>query len=116
MDTAIRAFVAALFGLAIGSFLTVVIDRVPKGESVARPRSRCPGCGTQIASRDNIPVVSYLILHGRCRTCGIRIPVRYPLVELASGVAFAAAGLCLAAGFLRVVRLAFAFSSRTRSS
>ena len=107
MDTAIRAFVAALFGLAIGSFLTVVIDRVPKGESVARPRSRCPGCGTQIASRDNIPVVSYLILHGRCRTCGIRIPVRYPLVEIATAVAFAATAAVWSSIYVAVLLCAF---------
>src|SRR4051794_18602187 len=58
-----------VFGLVVGSFLNVVIYRVPRKESVVRPRSRCPGCGTQLAERDNIPVVSWLVLRGRCRTC-----------------------------------------------
>src|SRR5204863_6191945 len=83
---AMTAFVVAccaLLGLAIGSFLNVVIYRVPRKESVVRPRSHCPGCGTEIAERDNIPVVSWLLLRGRCRTCEMRISFRYPAVELA---------------------------------
>ena len=80
----------AVAGLAVGSFLNVVIHRVPRKESVVRPRSRCPQCGTQIAERDNIPVVSWLALRGRCRSCHARIPVRYPLVEGATAVLFAA--------------------------
>jgi leader peptidase (prepilin peptidase) / N-methyltransferase len=81
-DAWLRALVALPFGLAIGSFMTVVIDRVPKGESVVAPRSRCPACGAEIATRDNVPVVSWLLLHGRCRSCGAPISVEYPLTEL----------------------------------
>jgi leader peptidase (prepilin peptidase) / N-methyltransferase len=80
----------ALFGLIIGSFLNVVIWRVPRGESVVRPPSHCPGCNTEIAPRDNIPVVSWLLLRGRCRHCGTRISARYPLVELATAALFTA--------------------------
>jgi len=83
----------ALLGLLIGSFLNVVIVRVPERQSVVTPRSRCPGCGTQLAERDNVPVLSWLLLRGRCRTCAMRIPARYPLVELATGALFAAAAL-----------------------
>src|SRR4051794_41851136 len=77
-------------GLMVGSFLNVVIYRVPRKESVVKPRSRCPGCGTQLSSIDNIPVVSWLVLRGKCRTCGTPISVRYPLVELATAALFAA--------------------------
>jgi leader peptidase (prepilin peptidase)/N-methyltransferase len=77
-------------GLLIGSFLNVVIYRVPRGESVVRPRSRCPGCGQEISPRDNIPVVSWLLLRGRCRACGEPISARYPLVELLTGLLFVA--------------------------
>ena len=87
------AVVVGILGLAVGSFLNVVIHRVPKKESVVRPRSRCPGCGTQLAERDNIPVVSWLLLRGRCRTCGAPISIRYPMVELGTGALFAAAAL-----------------------
>ena len=78
-----------LFGLAVGSFLNVVIYRVPRKESIVSPPSACPGCGTPIAPRDNIPVVSWLLLRGRCRHCGERISAQYPLVELATAVLFA---------------------------
>jgi leader peptidase (prepilin peptidase)/N-methyltransferase len=81
---------AGAFGLAIGSFVNVVIHRVPLGESIMRPRSRCPACRTQIAARDNVPLLSYLFLRGRCRHCGVRISPRYPLIELACGLAFVA--------------------------
>jgi leader peptidase (prepilin peptidase)/N-methyltransferase len=81
-DVWLRAAIALPLGLVVGSFMTVVAARVPAGESVVRPRSRCPSCGTQIQSRDNIPVVSWLLLRGRCRSCGARIPARYPLLEL----------------------------------
>src|SRR5437899_984383 len=76
-------------GLLIGSFLNVVIYRVPQGQSVVRPRSHCPGCNTQIAWYDDIPVVSWLVLHGRCRTCHEPISLRYPAVELLTAVVFA---------------------------
>jgi leader peptidase (prepilin peptidase)/N-methyltransferase len=79
-----------LLGLLIGSFLNVVIHRVPLGESVVRPRSRCPQCGAELKERDNIPVLSWLLLRGRCRSCQAPISPRYPLVELGTGLLFAA--------------------------
>lgn len=79
----------AVLGLAIGSFLNVVIHRVPAGRSVVSPPSACPGCGSEIAWYDNVPVLSWLLLRGRCRTCSMRIPARYPLVELAGAGFFA---------------------------
>jgi len=78
-----------IFGLVIGSFLNVCIHRLPSSQSIVHPRSRCPQCGHLIRVYDNIPVLSYLILRGRCRDCGARISLRYPVVELLSG-AFAA--------------------------
>jgi len=78
-----------LFGLVFGSFLNVVIYRVPRGESIVAPRSRCPGCGTTLRALDNIPVLSYAVLRGRCRTCRAPISVQYPLVELATAGLFA---------------------------
>jgi leader peptidase (prepilin peptidase)/N-methyltransferase len=78
-----------LLGLIIGSFLNVVIWRVPRGESVVRPPSHCPKCENPIAPRDNIPVVSWLLLRGRCRQCGNPISVRYPLVEVLTAALFA---------------------------
>ena len=80
----------AVLGLCVGSFLNVVVYRVPRNLSVVRPRSACPGCQTPIADRDNIPVLSWLLLRGRCRTCATRISARYPSVELAGGALFAA--------------------------
>jgi leader peptidase (prepilin peptidase)/N-methyltransferase len=97
MTAVLLPAVAAVFGLVVGSFLNVVIHRVPQRLSVASPRSACPGCGTTLAERDNIPVVSWLVLRGRCRTCGMRISPRYPLVELASAGLFAAAAIRLGA-------------------
>ncbi len=79
----------ALFGLAVGSFLNVVIYRVPRGESIVSPRSACPACGTPIRETDNIPVVSWVLLRGRCRQCQASISPRYPLVELACAGLFA---------------------------
>jgi leader peptidase (prepilin peptidase) / N-methyltransferase len=81
-DAWIRAIVALPFGLGVGSFMTVAVYRLPRGESVIRPRSRCPGCGAEIGARDNVPVLSWLLLRGRCRRCGERISVEYPLLEL----------------------------------
>ena len=78
---------AGALGLALGSFLNVVVYRVPAGMSVVRPRSSCPGCGHEIAARDNIPLVSWLLLRGRCRSCRSSISARYPLVELAGALA-----------------------------
>jgi leader peptidase (prepilin peptidase)/N-methyltransferase len=81
-----------IFGLVIGSFLNVCIHRLPASQSIVHPRSRCPQCGHLIRVYDNIPVLSYLLLRGRCRDCGARISLRYPVVELLSG-AFAAMAL-----------------------
>jgi leader peptidase (prepilin peptidase)/N-methyltransferase len=81
-DAWIRAIVALPFGLGVGSFMTVAVYRLPRGESVIRPRSRCPACGAEIGARDNVPVLSWLLLRGRCRRCGERISVEYPLLEL----------------------------------
>ncbi|MFC5382377.1 prepilin peptidase [Aquipuribacter nitratireducens] len=78
-----------LVGLAIGSFLNVVVHRVPAGRSVVHPPSACPRCGNRIRPRDNVPVLGWLLLRGRCRDCGEPISPRYPLVELGTGVAFA---------------------------
>jgi leader peptidase (prepilin peptidase) / N-methyltransferase len=72
---------AAVMGAIFGSFLNVVAYRLPRGESLSRPRSRCPSCDTPIRPYDNVPVLSWLLLRGRCRACGVRISARYPLVE-----------------------------------
>jgi leader peptidase (prepilin peptidase)/N-methyltransferase len=100
----LRAVLAAwsvLAGASVGSFLNVVIARLPAGESIVRPRSRCPRCATLIAWYDNVPVLSWLLLRARCRACGARIAARYPLVELmgagAGWLAFARHGLSGAA-------------------
>jgi leader peptidase (prepilin peptidase) / N-methyltransferase len=85
--------IALVLGLAFGSFMTVAIHRVPAGESLIRPRSRCPDCGAPIRIADNVPVISWLMLRGRCRACGVRISPVYPLTELASGVLFVAVAL-----------------------
>jgi leader peptidase (prepilin peptidase) / N-methyltransferase len=77
-----------VLGLVFGSFGNVVIHRVPAGESVVSPPSACPTCGTQIRPLDNVPVLSWLLLRGRCRSCGATISARYPLVELACGLLF----------------------------
>jgi len=79
----------AVLGLAVGSFLNVVIYRVPRNESVVSPRSSCPSCGAAIRGRDNIPVLSWLLLRGHCRDCGAPISAEYPLVELACAALFA---------------------------
>lgn len=84
---------AALLGLLIGSFLNVVVWRVPRGESVVSPPSACPSCGTPIRPRDNLPVLGWLLLRGRCRDCGEPIRARYPLVEAGTALTFAAVGL-----------------------
>jgi leader peptidase (prepilin peptidase) / N-methyltransferase len=91
------ALITLLPGLAIGSFLNVVTSRLPAGRSVVHPPSACPSCEEQIAPRDNIPVLSYLLLRGRCRNCGTRIGWQYPAVELLTALLFA--GCVLAFGF-----------------
>ncbi|GAB6986434.1 prepilin peptidase [Nocardioides pyridinolyticus] len=80
---------AGVLGLLVGSFLNVVIHRVPAGLSVVSPGSACPACAHPIRARDNVPVVSWLALGGRCRDCAVSIPARYPLVELGTGLLFA---------------------------
>jgi leader peptidase (prepilin peptidase)/N-methyltransferase len=93
--TILVVVLAFIGGAAIGSFLNVVITRVPKHESVVRPASHCPSCGTPVAPRDNIPIVSWLVLRGRCRACGWRIPARYWFVEVACALIAAAIALVL---------------------
>ena len=110
-DPVVFALVAGLFGLMIGSFLNVVIHRLPiimerdwaaqcaefKGEappvfeplSLARPRSRCPQCGHSISALENIPIISWMLLRGRCKGCAAPIPIRYPLIEATTGLLFA---------------------------
>ena len=85
------AIVLFLVGLAVGSFMTVVASRVPVGESIVKPRSRCPACHVEIANRDNVPVLGWVLLRGRCRNCGARISARYPLLELSTAVLFVGA-------------------------
>jgi leader peptidase (prepilin peptidase) / N-methyltransferase len=82
---------SGLLGLIVGSFLNVVIHRVPLHQSVVWPASRCPACGEPIRPIDNVPILSYLLLQGRCRSCKARISARYPLVEALTGALFAAA-------------------------
>jgi leader peptidase (prepilin peptidase)/N-methyltransferase len=81
---------AALFGLLVGSFVNVLIHRLPKEESIVRPGSRCPSCGAPVRALDNVPVLSWLLLRGRCRACRAPISVRYPIVELSNGFLWAA--------------------------
>jgi leader peptidase (prepilin peptidase) / N-methyltransferase len=83
--------VSGLLGLIAGSFLNVVIHRVPLRQSVVWPASRCPACGEPIEPRDNVPLLSYVLLRGRCRNCKARISARYPLVEALTGILFAGA-------------------------
>jgi leader peptidase (prepilin peptidase)/N-methyltransferase len=103
--------VAALAGLLIGSFLNVVAWRLPRGESLVHPGSACPACGTPVKPYDNVPVLSWLLLRGRCRRCEARISARYPLVELATAVLYVAVvvgregALDIALGLLLVTAL-----------
>src|SRR5687767_15821380 len=87
---AVGYVIAGVFGAIIGSFLNVVIHRVPLEESIVFPNSRCPSCSAVIAFYDNVPVLSYLLLGGRCRGCKQRISPRYPAVELMTALLFAA--------------------------
>jgi leader peptidase (prepilin peptidase)/N-methyltransferase len=92
---AAAASFAFLGGMVAGSFISVVAHRLPRGLSIVGPRSRCPSCGAQIAAYDNVPVISWLLLRGRCRRCRDRISPRYPAVELGLGAAFLATVLVL---------------------
>lgn len=93
MSNAVLLPMLAVIGLVIGSFVNVVIVRVPSGESIVRPPSKCPRCEAEIRPRDNIPVLSWLLLKGRCRSCAEPIPAGYPLVELGNAVLWVLAGM-----------------------
>jgi leader peptidase (prepilin peptidase)/N-methyltransferase len=96
MSPLVVAAPAGLLGLVAGSFANVVIHRVPRRESLVRPGSRCPACGTPVAWRDNVPLLGWLLLRGRCRSCRALISIRYPLVELAMGLLWFVVALRLA--------------------
>ena len=89
------AAIAFVAGAVIGSLITVIAHRVPRGEGFVTGRSRCPGCGAQIAAYDNVPIVSWLLLRGRCRHCGAPISARYPLTEAGLGALWAGTVLAL---------------------
>ena len=105
----ILALAVFLFGLAFGSFLNVVIYRLPRGKSVVTPRSACPGCGKPIAAYDNVPVVSWLVLRGRCRHCKTPISPRYLMVELLNGLLFLAMYLAFGPALATIKFCIFAF-------
>ena len=109
IDPAWLAVTAGLFGLVIGSFLNVVIHRVPLGESIVSPPSRCPACDGPIRAWQNVPVLSYLLLRGRCAGCGVRISLRYPAIELFTGCVFA--GIAWRFGITAPALLWMAFAS-----
>lgn len=91
--TVMVLIVLGVLGAAVGSFLTVVVHRVPLRQSVAGPRSHCPSCGTKVRPRHLVPIISYLALRGRCASCGTPISVRYPLLEVVTALLFVAVGL-----------------------
>lgn len=105
---ALHMTLLTLLGLAVGSFLNVCVHRLPRGQSLVRPASRCPHCGYVLRWYDNVPVVSYLVLRGRCRQCRARIAVRYPALELATLAVFLLHGAVFGWTPLLVVRLIFA--------
>lgn len=131
-EPAVFPWIALAIGLAVGSFLNVVIHRLPKmmerewaaqcaelrGEpvpeaepySVARPRSHCPACGHRITAMENIPVISWLWLHGKCSACGARISVRYPLIEIAAGLAAAYCAVRFGPGFAAIAAMVFVWA------
>ena len=106
--TAYLGAVAGLFGAVLGSFLNVLVHRLPRGESVVRPRSRCPSCRTDIAPYDNVPIFSWLALRGRCRRCHAAISARYPAVELLTAITVAAVVLSRGVGLNLLLELPFA--------
>ena len=97
MSVGLASGIAFVFGAVLGSFLNVVIWRLPRGESLVSPASRCPSCGAPVKPYDNIPILSWLLLRGRCRNCGARISARYPLVELLTAVLMALVPIFLGA-------------------
>ena len=98
MTTGAGAAIAGVFGLLLGSFLNVVAYRLPRGESLATPASHCPGCDTPIKPYDNVPVLSWLLLRGRCRSCRTTIAWRYPFVELLTALLMVAVVLVYGTG------------------
>lgn len=108
--------VVFLFGLVYGSFANVVIYRMPLDQSVVKPRSRCPKCSKPIAWYDNVPVLSWLILMGKCRACGAAISIRYPLVELIMGGLFAAVFFRFGWSWTTLELIIFTFGLVTASS
>jgi leader peptidase (prepilin peptidase) / N-methyltransferase len=92
-DHPVEIATLAALGTAIGSFLNVVVYRLPRRKSIARGRSVCPSCGTKVVAYDNIPIVSWALLRGRCRRCREPISIRYPAIELLTGMLFVAVGL-----------------------
>jgi leader peptidase (prepilin peptidase)/N-methyltransferase len=113
--TALLLTFLACLGLLIGSFLNVVVWRVPRGESIVRPPSACPACHTRIKARDNVPVVSWLLLRGHCRACACAISSRYPLVEAGTALLFVLVGVRLGAtwalaGYLYLAAVAVALA------
>jgi len=100
--------ILVMIGLAVGSFLNVCVHRIPRGQSLMLPPSRCPACEYQLRWFDNIPVASYAAIGGRCRKCRTRIPIRYPLVELATMALFVIHGEVFGWSALLVPRLSFA--------
>jgi leader peptidase (prepilin peptidase)/N-methyltransferase len=107
-ETTVHLVILALFGLAIGSFLNVVIHRVPRKQSLTHPPSRCPSCGTPLRWFDNVPVLGYAWLGGKCRACRAPISIRYPIVELITMLVFLAHYPAFGWTPLLVVRLLFA--------
>jgi leader peptidase (prepilin peptidase)/N-methyltransferase len=108
ISDAFGLFALGLFGLVIGSFLNVCIHRLPQRKSIVSPPSQCPHCGYVLRWYDNIPVVSYALLGGRCRGCKARISPRYPIVELITMLVFIAHGLVFGLDIMLVPRLLFA--------
>ena len=107
---ALEAAYVTLLGLMLGSFMNVCIYRLPRGLSPVRPRSGCPNCGHMLAWYENVPVVSYLVLRGRCRKCRVAISPMYPIIEAITGAVFLAAYLWYGPSALLIVRLAFAWA------
>jgi leader peptidase (prepilin peptidase)/N-methyltransferase len=107
MTGPVSATFAALIGAVIGSFLNVCIHRLPRGSSVVWPSSACPTCGQHLSWFENIPILSYAVLRGRCRTCKAAISSRYPIVEAATAAMFAAGWWYYGPGPLLVSRLVF---------
>jgi leader peptidase (prepilin peptidase)/N-methyltransferase len=107
---ALEAAYVTLLGLMLGSFMNVCIYRLPRGLSPVRPRSGCPNCGHMLAWYENVPVVSYLVLRGRCRKCRVAISPMYPIIEAITGAVFLAGYLWYGPSALLIVRLAFAWA------